>query len=45
MGKAKKKTASKEEPLKLDMSFEEAIRRSIQTKIPKKKKATKKGKK
>jgi hypothetical protein len=27
----------KHKPLKLDMSFEEAIRRSIKTKIPKKK--------
>lgn len=45
MAKAKKKAAHKSEPLKLDMSFEEAIRRSIQTKVPKKKKTTKKVKK
>jgi hypothetical protein len=37
--KAVKKAPAKEKPLKLDMSFEEAIRLSIQTKIPKKKKA------
>lgn len=36
MGKAKKKGATKQKPLNLDMTFEEAIRRSIQTKIPKK---------
>lgn len=36
MAKAKKKAAAKSEPLKLDMSFEEAIRRTIQTKLPKK---------
>ncbi|HEY4060851.1 MAG TPA: hypothetical protein VGM30_03070 [Puia sp.] len=35
---AKKKAATKEKPLHLDMSFEEAIRLSIQTKVPKKKK-------
>jgi hypothetical protein len=34
--KAKKKTAKKEFPTKLDMSFEEAIKLSIQTKMPKK---------
>lgn len=38
MGKGKKKAATKRKPLNLDMTFEEAIRRSIQTKIPKKKK-------
>jgi len=38
--KAKKKKSSKrEKPLKLDMSFEDAIALSIKTKIPKKKKA------
>ena len=36
MGKGKKKAATKQKPFKLDMSFEEAIRRSIQTKISKK---------
>jgi hypothetical protein len=35
--KAAKKATAKEQPFKLDMSFEEAIRRSIQTKVPKKK--------
>ena len=43
MGKATKKTTKKavkkEPPLKLDMTFEEAIKLSIQTKLPKKKKA------
>jgi len=34
--KAAKKAPAKEKPFKLDMSFEEAIRRSIQTKVPKK---------
>lgn len=43
MAKAKKKAArkkspTKEEPLKLNMTFEEAIRRSITTQVPKKKK-------
>jgi hypothetical protein len=33
----KKKKATKEKPPALDMSFEEAIRLSIQTKIPTKK--------
>jgi hypothetical protein len=38
--KAKKKiTKKKEEPLKLDMSFEEAIAMSIKTRMPKKKKS------
>jgi hypothetical protein len=37
--KAVKKAHAKEQPFKLDMNFEEAIRRSIQTKIPKKKKS------
>ncbi|HET6254807.1 MAG TPA: hypothetical protein VFE32_12070 [Puia sp.] len=45
MAKAKKKAATNSEPLKLNMSFEEAIRCSIQTKVPKKKKAVKKAKK
>jgi hypothetical protein len=44
MAKAKKKPATKEEPLILNMSFEEAIRRSITTKVPKKKTAKKKKK-
>lgn len=35
---AKPKTPAREEPLKLDMTFEEAIRLSVQTKVPKKKK-------
>ena len=35
--KTVKKAPAKEQPFKLDMSFEEAIRRSIQTKVPKKK--------
>ena len=34
--KSKKKPRKKEQPTKLDMSFEEAIRLSVQTKIPKK---------
>jgi hypothetical protein len=34
--KAVKKAPAKEKPLKLDMSFEEAIRRSIQTRVKKK---------
>jgi hypothetical protein len=43
MAKAKKKSppkkdAAKEKPLKLDMSFEEAIRLTVTTKVPKKKK-------
>lgn len=42
MAKAKKsstkKPVKKEKPLKLDMSFEEAIAMSIKTQIPKKKK-------
>jgi hypothetical protein len=42
MAKAKKKAATKSEPLKLDMTFEEALKRSIQTKIPAKKKSPKK---
>jgi hypothetical protein len=42
MAKAKKKATKKEEPLELNMSFEEAIRRSITTKAPKKKSAKKK---
>lgn len=36
--KAKKKTVKQDPPLALDMTFEEAIRLSIQTQIPKKKK-------
>lgn len=36
--KAKKKATEKEAPPALNMSFEEAIKLSIQTKIPKKKK-------
>ena len=35
--KARKKTAKKEPLTKLDMTFEEAIKLSIQTKMPKKK--------
>ena len=35
--KAKKKAVRKDPPLKLDMTFEEAILKSITTKIPKKK--------
>jgi len=35
----KKKSSKKEKPLKLDMSFEDAIALSIKTKVPKKKKA------
>ena len=42
MAKAKKKAATKSEPLQLNMTFEEAIRRSIQTKLPAKKKVAKK---
>ena len=34
----KKKATKKEKPLKLDMSFEEAIAMSINTKMPKKEK-------
>jgi hypothetical protein len=34
--KAKKKTPKKETPTKLNMSFEEALRLSITTKVPKK---------
>ena len=34
--KSKKKTVKKETPTKLDMSFEEALKASIQTKMPKK---------
>ena len=37
--KAAKKAPAKEKPLKLDMSFEDAIRLSITTKIAKKKKS------
>ena len=44
MAKAKKKVATKSEPLKLNMTFEEAIKRSIQTKVPAKNKAAKKKK-
>lgn len=36
--KAKKKAVKHDPPLKLDMTFEEAIRLSVHTKIPKKKK-------
>ena len=43
MGKAtkkpSKKAVKKDPPLKLDMSFEDAVRLSIQTKVSKKKKA------
>jgi formate hydrogenlyase subunit 6/NADH:ubiquinone oxidoreductase subunit I len=35
--KSKKKAVKKEQPLKLNMTFEEALRKSITTKIPKKK--------
>lgn len=45
MAKAIRKAATKSEPLKLNMTFEEAIRRSIQTKLPKKKAARKPAKK
>jgi hypothetical protein len=41
MAKAKKKAATKAEPLKLNMSFEEAIRKSIQTKVTSKKRKKK----
>jgi len=34
--KAKKKTAKLDPPLKLNMTFEEVIRKSITTKVPKK---------
>jgi len=34
--KSKKKPLKKEQPTKLDMTFEEAIRLSVQTKMPKK---------
>ena len=37
--KTKKKAPKREKPTKLDMSFEEAIRLSIHTKMPKKSKA------
>ena len=35
--KSKKKPVKNDPPLKLNMTFEEAIRRSITTKMPKKK--------
>jgi hypothetical protein len=35
--KAAKKAPAKEQPFKLDITFEEAMRRSIQTRAPKKK--------
>jgi len=35
--KSTKKAVKKDPPLKLDMTFEEALRKSITTKLPKKK--------
>jgi len=42
MANAKKKAAKKNEPLVSNLSFEEAIRRSITTRAPKKKATNKK---
>lgn len=39
---AKKKAIKKEEPLKLNMAFEEAMKRALNTSLPTKKSAKKK---